>query len=124
MSKYVDLNSSYRETADDNSATVYDMDVIKQSLTRLFQTRKNSDPFNRGYGSSLYNLLFENSVDVSDVQMFLYMDITEFEPRVSLSPMDLTIEKTNNHTAVIRCTFTVPALNNNIGQLETTVSGG
>ena len=54
--------------------------------------------------------------------MFLYMDITKFEPRVSLSPADINIEKTDEHTYTIECTFTVPALNDSVGSTETTIT--
>ena len=85
--------------------TVDGMNSIKQGLLRLLVTPKGHNPFNRLYGSNLYNLLFENNVAISDIQMFLYMDITDWEPRVKLSPGDIEIIKLDQNTYKVTCNF-------------------
>ena len=87
--------------------TVANIDSIKQGLERLLTTPKGHNPFNREYGSSLYNLLFENVTSVSTIQMFLYMDITNWEPRIQISPADISIKKINNNTYYVSCSFRV-----------------
>ena len=65
--------------------------------------------------------LFENSLDTHDVKMFLYMDISKYEPRIKMSPMDIVIEETDEHTYTITCGFTVPSLNDATGTVSSTV---
>ena len=93
MAKFSDLNVSFRTSPTNNVVVLTDLANIKKSLERLFSTGKGDVPFNREYGTSLKTLLFENNVDPSDVEMFLYMDISRFEPRVRLNPANIAIEK-------------------------------
>ena len=111
MKTYVDINKNFTDRNNTDKATVADLEDIKQSLLRLFSTPKGSVPFNRNYGPTLRSLLFENDIDASDVAMFLYMDITDFEPRVQLSPYNISITQIDRNTYSIECTFTVPSIN-------------
>ena len=98
MAKYTDLNTFFTTSNEKPSPVLEGIDDIKQGLERLFMVGKGEVPFNRNYGTTLKSLLFENNVDVEDVKMFLYMDITDFEPRVQLSPADISIVKVNNNS--------------------------
>ena len=122
MSTYNDLNNSFNPKQNNLSPTIQDLKDIKQSLTRLFTTPKGSVPFNRNYGTSLRSLLFENELDTSDICMYLYMDITDFEPRVSVNPSDIEITKQDNNTYLVSCAFTVPSLSNSASSVSTTIS--
>lgn len=122
MSTYLDLNGNFKPSNSNPSILSYNMDNIKESLMRLFTTGKGECPFNRDYGTTLKTLLFENNLDTSTVVMFLYMDITEWEPRISISVQDIEIEKTDEHTYTVNCTFTVPGLNGATGSVGTQIS--
>lgn len=111
MSTYKDLNTLYNSNVYNSKSVVSDLEDIKNGLMRLFTTGKGEVPYNRNYGTTLKSLLFENNVDASDVRMFLYMDITSFEPRVTLNPADIIITKQDNNTYLVKCTFRVPGLN-------------
>jgi phage baseplate assembly protein W len=111
MSTYKDLNALYNSNVYNSKSVVSDLEDIKNGLMRLFTTGKGEVPYNRNYGTTLKSLLFENNVDASDVRMFLYMDITSFEPRVTLNPADIIITKQDNNTYLVKCTFRVPGLN-------------
>ena len=111
MSTYKDLNTLYKSKVYNSKSVVIDLEDIKNGLMRLFTTGKGEVPYNRNYGTTLKSLLFENNVDASDVRMFLYMDITSFEPRVTLNPADIIITKQDNNTYLVKCTFRVPGLN-------------
>ena len=121
MVKYTDLNTSFRMSNEDNTILLTDIANIKKSLTRLFNTTKGDVPFNREYGTNLKRLVFDNTLDTSAVAMFLYMDITTFEPRVSLSPNDISIERDGRNSYTINCNFTVPSLNNISGTIHTVI---
>lgn len=112
MSTYQDINTSFTGNTYNSTADLKDLDSIRKGLERLFTVGKGEVPFNRNYGTTLKSLLFENDLDPSDVRMFLYMDITTFEPRVTLNPADIDIEKLDNNTYRISCVFRVPGLNN------------
>lgn len=121
MPKYQDLNTSYRKSNTDGTIELVDLQAIKKNLERLFTTGKGEVPFNRDYGTSLKNLLFENNLDPADIRMFLYMDITTFEPRVSLNPADIEIVQVDYNTYAVSCNFTVPSLNNIAGTAQSLI---
>lgn len=122
MTVYNDLNGNYRPSNANLSVLTQDMANIKASLLRLFTTGKGECPFNREYGTSLKSLLFENGLDTSSARMFLYMDITKWEPRISLGPADISIEQNDEHSYTISCSFTVPGLNNSTGSTEAIIT--
>lgn len=112
---YEDINTKFVPTVDTNQVEVYPtlngLNSIKQGLERLLLTPKGHNPFNREYGSSLYNLLFENNANLSTIQMFLYMDITQWEPRVTISPSEIIVERIDNNTYTVGCNFIVKDYN-------------
>ena len=112
MTRYTDLNTFFTNSDERTSPSVIDIEDIKQGLERLFTVGKGEVPFNRDYGTTLKSLLFENNVEPEDIRMFLYMDITDFEPRIELSPTDIKITRTNNNAYEVLCKFRVPGLNN------------
>lgn len=120
--KYCDINPGFGMNI--YSSDIYDIRDILFALDRLFKTKKGECPFNRNYGSSLYSLLFESSgsMNIMDVKVLLTEDINTWEPRVELSPLDLEIEKINNNTYSVKCYFTVPSLNNQAGNLTSTIT--
>jgi len=114
---YEDLNTSYLDSVSETDPTVANVTAVKKGLERLLNTPKGHNPFNREYGSSLYDLLFENSVSASDIQMFLYMDITSWEPRLNLSPNDIHIAQIDEHTFKVTCMFSLNGYNTGISTL-------
>lgn len=112
MSTYQDINTSFNGNTYDSPIAISDLEDIKLGLERLFTVGKGEVPFNRNYGTTIKSLLFENNLDPSDVRMFLYMDVTTFEPRIILNPADITIEKIDNNSYLVSCVFRVPGLNN------------
>lgn len=122
MVKYSDLNTSFRASPAENNSVLYDLNAIKKNLERLFTTGKGDVPFNRQYGTILKTLLFENNLDPADVKMFLYMDITDWEPRVNLNPSDIVIEKKNNNQYLVTCSFSVPSLGGTTSTVQSTIT--
>ena len=114
MTKYADLNTYFTNSNTQLGPVLEDINDIKQGLERLFTVGKGEVPFNRSYGTTLKSLLFENNVSPEDIKMFLYMDITDFEPRVELSPNDIKITKIDNNSYQVICNFRVPNLNNTV----------
>ena len=117
MSNYNDLNTKFKSAQNEENALVMELASIKQGLERLLTTPKGHNPFNREYGSSLYNLLFENNVDIATIQMFLYMDITTWEPRITISPNSINVQKIDNNTYQVDCNFEL----NNISSVASTI---
>lgn len=114
MARYTDLNTFFTTSDERTTPSLENIEDIKQGLERLFTVGKGEVPFNRNYGTSLKALLFENNVDPEDIKMFLYMDITDFEPRVELSPTDIQINRTDNNSFEVICKFKVPGLNDKV----------
>jgi phage baseplate assembly protein W len=118
---YVDLNKDY--TINSDPACLEDMKVIAQSLSRLFTTKIGSVPFNRGYGSNLWNLLFESATfTLNEITMLIYQDVLQWEPRITLNPSDVTLEKLDVHSYSINVTFRVPRVNNAVGNFTQKIS--
>lgn len=122
MPTFVDLNSSFNQTNVNNTSTVVDVISIIKGLERFFTTGRGEVPFNRNYGTSLKALLFENDVSSEDARMFLYMDITDFEPRISISPADIEIAQVDANTVELACTFRIPSLNNQVATARATIT--
>lgn len=122
---YEDLNTKFTVVSDTNQAEIYPLTAglnsIKQGLERLLNTPKGHDPFNREYGSSLYNLLFENTSAVSTIQMFLYMDITKWEPRIEISPNGIEIIRLDQNSYKVSCNFIATGYNAS-GNITTVIS--
>ena len=121
MAKYPDLNVHFK-TVTFSPANITGLETIKQALERLFSTGKGEVPFNRNYGSSLKQLLFESTYSEDDIIVFLYQDICEFEPRVELNPNDILIVQEDLHTYRVSCNFLVPDLNSSVGSIDTIVT--
>ena len=122
MTTYSDLNTKFNTSNAELNSIVYDLSAIRQNIERLLTTPKGSVPFNRNYGTNLHSLLFENNVDPADIVVFLYADIDENEPRVQLSPADISIYKTDRNSYEVNVTFLVPSLNNVSSSVVTTIS--
>lgn len=93
-----DLNSSF--TVDSNDVILEKYKDIVQALDRLFSTPIGSVPFNRNYGTHLYDLLFEttDSVNQTDVGLLIYRDVTALEPRIYINPYGVQISKVDEHS--------------------------
>ena len=116
-----DLNPYFNTSNAQMIPTVSGMEAIKQSLTRLLFTPKRHNPFNRDYGCDLYDLLFKSEGFVlHDIRMFLYMRITDYEPRISISASDINITKKDRNTYEVSCVFTVPGLGTS--EVNTTIT--
>ena len=124
MSTYTDLNANYRMDIVNTNCLSYDVENIRNSLQRLLSTGKGEVPFNREYGTSLKSLLFENNLVPSDIAAYLYMDITNWEPRVTLNPADIDIVKIDRNTYKIVCTFTIVGINGNPQTITQIISNG
>ena len=119
---YIDLNVTFSARSNEH-VYVEDTKDIVLSLERLFNTKIGSVPFNRSYGSSLWNLLFENGgMEEYQIAMLLNQEIQAWEPRVTLSPADITIIKKIEHCYERQVIFRVPALNDTIGQIKSTIT--
>lgn len=108
--------------ADEDKIVLKGIESIKAGIRRFLNTPKGHDPFDREYGCCLYNLLFENDIALSDIQMLLYMDITTFEPRINISPMGISLQKLDNNTYTVFCNFTIPEFNNASAGIGATIN--
>lgn len=122
MAVYVDLNTKFLPLSNVSKAVIKDLENVRDSLERLLSTPKGSVPFNREYGTSLLSLLFENTVDYNTVRTFLLMDISEWEPRISINLSDILFKRIDEHTIALECRFIVPAINGIQGSTSMTLS--
>ena len=100
---YQDINYNFKK--DSITLVLTDEQVVNQALNTLFTTPKGSRLFNREYGSSLDNIIFENMTpSLEDViKMTVYDDIKRFEPRVllkSIDDVDVLFDYDNNSLTI------------------------
>ena len=120
--KYTDINFNYGN--DSREVAITDLTAIKYSLIRFLKTPIGSVPFNRTFGCSLRQILFESSagLDFTDIKVLLYNEIIEWEPRLELNPLDIDISQSDIHTYTVTCSFTVPSLTDQVMSLTTTIT--
>ena len=111
-----DLNANFNSTNSNEGPILYDSNDIVQSLDRLFLTKKGSVPFNRHFGTSLYDMLFENDNNFTqtDIGLILYRDLTVQEPRVYINPYGVGLTKIDNYTYKIDLTVYINGTNSSI----------
>ncbi len=119
---YIDLNVSFSSGSNEYVYVEDAKDIIK-SLERFFNTRQGSVPFNRSYGSSLWTLLFENQdIQTYQIAMLIYQEIQAYEPRIKLSPADISVYQNGEHSFEVEAIFKVPSLDGVIGQVTSTIT--
>lgn len=86
----------------------YDANAIKQSIKNLVMTRNYERPFHPEIGSQVYNLLFDQFSPMTQnmMEQAIRNTITNFEPRVNLRKVAVTLNN-DNHTAYVAIVFTI-----------------
>jgi phage baseplate assembly protein W len=80
----------------------YDEEAIKQSVKNLVLTQNYERPFHSEIGSQVMGLLFEPATPMLAVMLkkTITDTITNFEPRVNLTNVDVTFSPDNNEVYV------------------------
>jgi phage baseplate assembly protein W len=121
---YSDINSKYEIDNGQRAILENAKDVIS-SLDRLLNTRKGSVPFNREYGCSIHNMIFENKNPniASAMELSLYDDITTQEPRVVISNSSIKVDiNTADNIVTVQVYVIMPQFNNYTDVVETTIN--
>ena len=122
MTTYLDLNVKYSPKNIKTAPVMSNVEAIKENLLRLLTTPIGSVPFNREYGSHLFELVFDNNINLHDIRILLTRDIRAQEPRVNISPMDISLTRIDEHTCQVSCIFTIPSLGDIAGEVTTSIS--
>lgn len=95
---YSDFHRSLRSDSSGNVEVLYDEAVIIQSIETIFAT-VSGERVRSPIGSALIRLLFQpmNEDTTRDIHAMIYRDITEFEPRVELTKLDVIPNYDMNH---------------------------
>ena len=73
----------------------YDINAIKRSLKNLLLTNKYERPFKANIGADLRTKLFElSTMDSRALRMDIKEIIEQFEPRVNVSSIELSMQRT------------------------------
>ena len=73
----------------------YDINAIKRSLKNLLLTNKYERPFKANIGADLRTKLFElSTMDSRALRMDIKEVIEQFEPRVNVSSIELSMQRT------------------------------
>lgn len=106
---FSDLDLNFMAHPGDGDITrKFDEEAIKQSLKSLILTQNYERPFHSEIGSQLRGLLFENASPMLDIliQRSIMDTITNFEPRVRLISVNVSVSPDNNEVYV-RIEFTI-----------------
>lgn len=96
----------------DNYTLVYDEDSIKNSVLTILRTAKGSRPFQRNFGTSLLNLVFEplNNLTAARIRTELFEAITSEEPRLSITNLIVRVDE-NLDSYYVNLEGSIPRLN-------------
>jgi phage baseplate assembly protein W len=80
----------------------YDDQAIKASVRNLVLTQNNERPFHSEIGSQIRGLLFENATPMLNIMLkrAITDTIVNFEPRVKLNDVVVTVSPDNNEVYV------------------------
>jgi phage baseplate assembly protein W len=103
----IDLNFIANPVTGDISKK-YDENAIKQSVKNLVMINHYEKPFHPEIGSQIYNLLFEPFTPLLQamLQRAIINTINNFEPRVRLIDVEVTLNPDNN-TVFCQITFRI-----------------
>lgn len=116
---FIDFDPKFTVNQDSKQLFVkYDENAIKQSIRNLVLTRNYERPFHSEIGCPIGSLLFEpvSPALAQLIKQVIIQTITNFEPRVSLTAVQVKFSPDNNSVYVsieyrIINTSTVQALN-------------
>lgn len=100
---YSDLDLNFiANPATGDIAKKYDENAIKQSVKNLIMTNHYERPFHPEIGSQVTGLLFENDSPMlqATLERAIIYTIENFEPRVKLISVDITLNPDNNSVFV------------------------
>lgn len=103
----LDLNFIANPATGDISSK-FDENAIKQSIKNLILTQNYERPFHPEIGSQVYSLLFDqfSPLTQSMMEQAIRNTINNFEPRVNLRTVDVTLNN-DNQTAYVTIIFTI-----------------
>lgn len=116
---FIDFDLAFKVNQDSKQLFVkYDENAIKQSIKNLVMTRNYERPFHSEIGCPINSLLFEpvSPALAQLIKQVIIQTITNFEPRVSLTSVQVKFSPDNNSVYVsieykIINTSTLQALN-------------
>ena len=100
---FSDLDLSFmRHPVTQDVSRKFDEEAIKQSVKNLVLTQNYERPFHSEIGSQVMSLLFEPASPMLAVMLkkTITDTITNFEPRVNLTSVDVTFTPDNNEVYV------------------------
>lgn len=90
---FIDINLFYNTPENYEDVIVFDNRAIIESLRNIFYTEAGTRFFNRGFGSNLHYLLFENinSETAQVISMQVYNTLKKYEPRIEIFPLGVSV---------------------------------
>ena len=104
QNRYVDLNLSFlTNPSTQDISRVTDIDAVKQSVQNLVQTQHYERPFHPEIGCNVTTMLFENAtvLTATNIKRSITDVITNFEPRVQLQSVVVTVDNDHNGFSVV-----------------------
>lgn len=99
QNSYSDVDFSFRVIpSSGNLALKRDEEAIKQSVVNILSTNKGERPFLPYFGADIRSYLFENfdSVSATLVEEQIVSALTNYEPRVRVTNVNITPRPDNN----------------------------
>ena len=96
---YSDIDFTFTKKPVTNDIAIsYDTQAVTRSLRNLLQTRNYERPFNPNLGSTIDSILFEplSNVSASEIEIEIARVIKNYEPRVTLTNVDVVAQEQYN----------------------------
>ena len=96
---YSDIDFTFtKKPVTNDIALSYDTQAVTRSLRNLLQTRNYERPFNPNLGSTIDSILFEplSNVSASEIKIEIARVIKNYEPRVTVTNVDVVAQEQYN----------------------------
>lgn len=110
---------------DSSLELVYNEDAINKSIVTILGTRRGTRVFRRGFGSYIYDLLFDpmDSATVTRIRREIIDAIERWEPRISLEKTEV-IPDYPEQQYFVELEYRIPALGNKTSSVTFNLSRG
>lgn len=86
---------------------------VNESLRTLLNTRLGERPFRPLYGTRLRDMMFQplSSIQQGDLITFLKANISEYEPRIDLEEITISLQNQPDSSLIISISYRIIAVN-------------
>jgi phage baseplate assembly protein W len=113
---YIDLDLSFSKKVNGDVYKRLEVEAVKQSVKNILMTNQGEKPFKPSFGGNLTGLLFElinDPVIKSDIKRSIISQIEAYEPRATISDVQV-VDEPDYNSINVTVEFIVKSLNKQV----------